>query len=362
MNDFKADDPALVEEQLAAVKKVLESGWYILGREVETFESAWARFCGVPYAIGVANGMDAIEIGIRAAGIDAGAEIITTPITAFATILAIIRANCVPVLADIDGSTGLLDPESAARCISARTRAILPVHLYGHVAQMRQWVELCSSNDILLLEDCAQAHGAQWQGGAPGSWGTFGAYSFYPTKNLGTAGDAGALVTRSPELQDRARVLRNYGQTVRYHHPCLGLNSRLDEIHAAMLSARLKWLEQFTLRRRAIADRYYSGLLGHRVRPLAKPEQAGNHVFHLFVVLCDERDRLAQHLARSGIETLSHYPMPIHHQDKCRDLRRDPIGLVRAERHARMCLSLPCHPHLRDGDVDRVIEAVNAFV
>jgi dTDP-4-amino-4,6-dideoxygalactose transaminase len=361
MNDFQADGPELIQAQLAAVARVLESGWYVLGKEVEAFESAWAELCGVPHAVGVGNGMDAIEVGMRAAGISSGEEVITTPITAFATVLAIIRAGCVPVLADIDGSTGLLDPASAARCIGPRTRAIMPVHLYGHVAQMNRWIDLCSSSKLLLLEDCAQAHGARWQGAVAGSWGTFGAYSFYPTKNLGTPGDGGALVTRSAVLAESARILRNYGQTVRYHHPYLGLNSRLDEIHAAILSVRLKRLETFTIRRRAIAHRYVSGLNHPMVKPLARPAQIENHVFHLFVVLCDERDRLAQHLAHAGIETLSHYPLPIHHQEKCRDLRRDPAGLNCAERHAATCLSLPCHPHLDDGEVDRVIEAVNAF-
>jgi dTDP-4-amino-4,6-dideoxygalactose transaminase len=360
MNDFRADGRALIDEQLMAIARVLESGWFVLGKEVEAFESAWAQLCGVPHAVGVANGMDAIEIGIRAASINAGEEVITTPVTAFATVLAIIRAGCVPVLADIDASTGLLDPESAERCVGPRTRAIMPVHLYGQVAQMDRWVDLCGSK-LMLFEDCAQAHGARWHGGVAGSWGTFGAYSFYPTKNLGTPGDGGALVTRSAELAVAARVLRNYGQTVRYHHPCLGLNSRLDEIHAAILSVRLGKLEEFTRRRRAIAERYFSGLDHPAVKPLGRPEAPESHVFHLFVVLCGERDGLAQHLARAGIESLCHYPLPIHHQEKCRGLRRDPAGLERAERHAARCLSLPCHPHLKDEDVDRVIEVVNAF-
>ena len=361
MNDFQADGAELVEAQLAAVARVLKSGWYVLGKEVEAFESSWAQLCGVPYAVGVANGMDAIEVGIRAAGIEPGAEVITTPMSAFASVLAVIRAGCVPVLADIDSSTGLLDPDSAARCVSPRTRAIMPVHLYGHVADMGRWMELCSSNDLMLIEDCAQAHGARWEGAVAGSLGTFGAYSFYPTKNLGTPGDGGALVTRSAPLAESARILRNYGQTVRYHHPYLGLNSRLDEVHAAILGVRLGTLEAWTARRRAIAERYFSGLDSPAVKPLARPAHAENHVFHLFVVLCEERDRLARHLSQAGIESLFHYPLSIHHQEPCREVRTDPAGLGNAERHAARCISLPCHPHLADEEVDRVIEAVNAF-
>jgi dTDP-4-amino-4,6-dideoxygalactose transaminase len=362
MNDFKADGPELVKEQLGAVARVLASGWYILGEEVASFEAAWADYCGVPHAVGVANGMDAIEIGMRAAGLTAGDEVITTPMTAFATVLAIIRAGAVPVLADIDPATGLLDPDSVSRCVGPRTRAVMPVHLYGQVAGMERWIELCRNRNILLFEDCAQAHGARWRGSTAGSWGVFGAYSFYPTKNLGAIGDAGALITQSDALAENARILRNYGQTIRYHHPYLGLNSRLDEIHAAMLNVRLRRLAGFTERRRAVAEHYVSGLRNSALQLLARPEERENHVYHLFVVLCEERDRLAQHLAQAGVETHSHYPLPIHQQEKCRDLRRDPAGLEHTERHAASCLSLPCHPHLSDADVERVIEAVNAFV
>ncbi|TXL12689.1 hypothetical protein BMR05_14580 [Methylococcaceae bacterium HT4] len=246
MNDFKAESIELQQAMQSAVERVLASGWYILGKELESFEEQWANICGTKYGIGVGNGMDAIEISLRALGIGVGDEVITTPMTAFATVLAIIRAGATPVLADIDSSTALLDPLSVQLCISPKTRALLLVHLYGQVRCMNEWKVLCDDNNIILLEDCAQAHLAAWQGRMAGSFGAAGAYSFYPTKNLGAAGDAGLLITNEIEVATKAKYIRNYGQSERYHHPEIGLNSRLDEIQAAILSERLKWLSGFT--------------------------------------------------------------------------------------------------------------------
>ena len=214
MNDFKAEPEELRVAELAALERVLHSGWYVLGNEVKVFEAAWAKRCGAAHAVGVGNGMDAIEIGLRALNIGTGDEVITTPMTAFATVLAIIRAGAIPVLADIDPDTALLNPASVERCISAKTKAVLLVHLYGQVHNMERWTALCEKHGIALLEDCAQAHLAQWNGRVAGSFGRFGAYSFYPTKNLGALGDAGALVCNDGELARRAAVLRNYGQSV----------------------------------------------------------------------------------------------------------------------------------------------------
>jgi dTDP-4-amino-4,6-dideoxygalactose transaminase len=344
-----------------ALDKVLRSGWYVLGNEVKAFEAAWAGRCGVANGVGVGNGMDAIEIGLRALGIGEGDEVITTPMTAFATVLAILRAGATPVLADIEGHSALLDPVSAERCIGPRTKAILLVHLYGQMREMERWATLCDQHGIALLEDCAQSHLAQWNGKSGGSFGRFGAYSFYPTKNLGALGDGGALVSDDAALTQRAAVLRNYGQSVRYHHPELGLNSRLDELQAALLLVRLEWLEGFTDRRRQIAATYHAGISNPAVQLMAMPAQAQSHVYHLFVVLCKERDRLAQHLKAQGVETLAHYPVPVHFQPPCTEMRRDPLGLNVAERHAAQCLSIPCHPQMSDADVALVISAINAF-
>ncbi|TAN35195.1 DegT/DnrJ/EryC1/StrS family aminotransferase [Patescibacteria group bacterium] len=361
MNDFKAEPEYLRAAELAALDRVLRSGWYVLGNEVKAFEAAWAERCGLAHAVGVGNGMDAIEIGLRALGIGEGDEVITTPMTAFATVLAIIRAGAIPVLADIDPDSALLDPASVERCISPLTKAVLLVHLYGQVREMERWAALCEKHGIALLEDCAQSHLARWDGKVAGCFGRFGAYSFYPTKNLGALGDAGALVSSDAELAQRAAVLRNYGQSVRYHHTEFGLNSRLDELQAALLRVRLERLDEFTAHRREVAKAYRERITNPLIRLLAEPAQAENHVYHLFVVICEERDRLTQHLKSGGVETYVHYPVPVHFQRPCKDLRCDPCGLTAAERHACECLSIPCHPQMSDADVSIVIDAINAF-
>ncbi len=361
MNDFRAEPAGLIQQEIAAVEKVIKSGWYILGNEVENFESAWANRCGVNYAIGVGNGMDAIEIGLRALNIGPGNEVITTPMTAFATVLAIIRAGATPVLADIDPETALLDPVSVERCLSSRTRAALLVHLYGQVRNMDTWVALCKHADIHLLEDCAQSHVASWGNKVAGAFGAWGAYSFYPTKNLGTLGDGGAIVTKSEETANQAKILRNYGQSQRYHHSELGLNSRLDEIHAAILTARLGWFDSFTARRKEIAKAYFDGIKNPLIRLMAEPIDSESHVYHLFVILCNERDRLSNYLREHGVDNLVHYPIPVQHQPPCKNIQRDPKGLIHAEAHAARCLSIPCHPQMTDEDVCKVIKVINAF-
>ena len=361
MNDFKAEPEELVQKELEAVERVLRSGWFILGSEVKNFESSWAARCKAKHAVGVGNGMDAIEIGLRALGIGRGDEVITTPMTAFATVLAITRAGAEPVLADIDPKTALLDPDSVERCLSPRTRAILLVHLYGQVRTMEQWSALCEKAGIYLLEDCAQSHAAAWQGKVAGTFGAWGAYSYYPTKNLGAVGDGGAIVTNSEKIADSAKVLRNYGQSQRYHHPELGLNSRLDELQAAILSTRLGWLDAYTRRRKEIAGAYFDGIRNPRIHTMARPLEKDSHVYHLFVIRCDERDRLAGHLQERGVSSLIHYPIPVHHQKPCTGIKIDPQGLKHAEQHAAHCLSIPCHPQMGDNDVSTVLEAINEF-
>ena len=361
MNDFKAEPPELREAMLGAARRVLESGWYVLGNEVVTFEKQWAAACGVSHAVGVGNGMDAIEIALRSLDVGPGDEVITTPMTAFATVLAILRAGATPALADIDPETALLSIDSATRCVSPRTKALLLVHLYGQVRNLKAWSDFCTKHEIKLVEDCAQAHLATWQGKVAGSFGTAGAYSFYPTKNLGAPGDAGMLVTNDAPLAQRAGRLRNYGQSVRYHHPELGMNSRLDEIHAAMLAERMKWLLEFTERRRQIANAYQDGIKNPKVRLLASPEEPSAHVFHLYVVTCEQREELQAHLEQNQVQSHIHYPIPIHHQEPCLGMARDPQGLGNTDRHAAICLSLPCHPQMTEGDIAAVIAAVNSF-
>ncbi len=361
MNDFKAEPAELREAMLSAARRVMESGWYVLGKEVVAFEKQWAQACEVEFGVGVGNGMDAIEIALRSLDIGPGDEVITTPMTAFATVLAILRAGATPVLADIDPESALLSLESAQRCLSPKTKAVVLVHLYGQVRSMSAWTDLCHASGVHLIEDCAQAHLAAWRGKVAGSFGTAGAYSFYPTKNLGATGDAGILVTNDANLAKRAGSLRNYGQSVRYHHPDLGMNSRLDEIQAAMLSERLKWLHQFTEQRRYIAATYRSGIDNAIVQQLAQPEEPSAHVYHLYVVASTQRDALQRHLNAKGVQALIHYPLPVHEQTPCQTLQRDPQGLKVSEKHAAQCLSLPCHPQMSAAEIAHVIDAVNSF-
>jgi dTDP-4-amino-4,6-dideoxygalactose transaminase len=361
MNNFVAEPRELQDDMLAAVARVLGSGRYILGREVEEFEARWAAACGVGYGVGVGNGMDAIEVALRALDIGPGSEVITTPLTAFATVLAVLRAGATPVFADIDPATALLSVDSAARCVTPRTRAVLLVHLYGQVRAMGDWLSFCHSQGIGLIEDCAQAHHARWHGKSAGAFGLAGAFSFYPTKNLGAVGDAGMLVTDDPDLARRAARLRNYGQSERYSHPVSGLNSRLDELQAAVLSERLRWLPDFNARRRAIASSYHEQLKSSAIRVMDRPEAPEAHVHHLFVITCSERDALRDYLLGNGIESAVHYPIPAHLQQPARHLPCDPAGLAASEEHAATCLSLPCHPQLSDADVQRVADTVNSF-
>ena len=344
-----------------AFDEVVASGYWILGPAVAAFEEQWAKQCGVSHAVGTANGLDALEIGLRALGIGAGDEVITTPMTALATVLAISRTGATPVLADIDPGTALLDVASAERCITPRTRAIIPVHLYGNGSAAPAWAAYAERHGLHLVEDCAQAHLATVGGRPIGSFGAVGAFSFYPTKNLGAIGDAGALVTGDAELAERARMLRNYGQEDRYHHEVVGMNSRLDELQAALLSVRLRWLERQTERRRDVAAAYTVGITNPRVTLLAPPVERAAHVHHLFVIRCTERDRLRDHLQARGIQTLIHYPVPAHLQTPYRSIAQDPVGLALSEQHGETCLSLPCHAGLTDDEVAMVIEAVDSF-
>jgi len=360
-NNFSALPAEQIEREIAAAARIMRSGWYILGPEVESFEERWADYCGTRFAVGVGNGMDALEIGLRALGIGLGDEVITTPMTAFATVLSIIRSGATPVFADIDSHTALLSLDSVRRCLSKRTRAVMLVHLYGRMSDMDAWTALSKEAGVELIEDCAQSHGARFKGRHAGTWGRFGGYSFYPTKNLGAMGDAGALVCSDEDIAVAARKLRNYGQSERYQHPVLGMNSRLDELHAAVLSTRLECLDEFTVRRRRIASQYHAGIRNGLVVLQSQPGAPENHVHHLFVVNCNQRDRLARHLASGNIETLIHYPVPAHLQPPCAGIRGDALGLGNAVAHGATCLSLPCHPFLKESEVAAVIEAVNAF-
>jgi dTDP-3-amino-3,4,6-trideoxy-alpha-D-glucose transaminase len=341
----------------SAIDRVIDRGWFVLGPEVEAFEQEFATASGVDHAVGVGTGTDALALILRALGISAGDEVITTPLSAAYSALAIMMAGARPVFADIDPARLTIDPERIADAIGPRTRAILPVHLYGQAADMAAIAAVATRHHLAIIEDCCQAHLATAGGHPVGTFGAAGAFSFYPTKNLGALGDGGAIVTNDRALADRLRRLRNGGQTDRYHHQEPGINSRLDELQAAILRARLPFLQAWTGRRRALAARYRRALAGGPIDLV--PEQDPGHVYHLFVVRTKARADLQTHLAARGIETLIHYPVPIPRQPAlaAADARECPIAAGACDE----IVSLPLHPALRDADVDTIAEAVHAF-
>jgi dTDP-4-amino-4,6-dideoxygalactose transaminase len=340
-----------------AIQRVIERGWFILGPEVDAFEQEFAAASGVRHAIGVGTGTDAITLILRALDIGAGDEVITSPLSAAYSALAIMMAGARPVFADIDPLRLTLDAAAAAAAVTSRTRAILPVHLYGQAADMRAIEATASRHGLAIVEDACQAHLATSDGRPVGSIGVAGAFSFYPTKNLGALGDGGAVTTNDAALAARIKRLRNGGQTSRYHHQEPGANSRLDELQAAVLRARLPLLPAWTARRRALGARYRRELSD---TPLHVPPLADDgHVYHLFPVLAERRDELQRHLSASGVETLIHYPVPIPRQPALASVR--PGQCPVADRVCAEVLSLPIYPSLTDDDASSVARAGRAY-
>jgi len=346
------EDLAAVE---AAIARVIKRGWFVLGPELETFERAFAESCNAPSAVGVGTGTDALAIGLRALGIGPGDEVITSPLSAAYSALAIVMAGARPVFADIDPDRLTLDPRAVAAAVSPRTAAVMPVHLYGQAADMPAIAVVAERHGLAILEDCCQSHGATCDGRPVGSFGTVAAYSFYPTKNLGALGDGGAITTTDAGVAARAKRLRNGGQTDRYHHAELGVNSRLDELQAAVLHARLAFLSGWTERRRALARKYRQALAGADT-VIVPPERDPGHVYHLFPVRSDDRDAMQAHLKASGVETLIHYPVPIPAQPAMAPF--DPADCPVATRICREIFSLPLYPRLPDEAIQQVADAV----
>jgi dTDP-4-amino-4,6-dideoxygalactose transaminase len=355
-NDLKPAHQRHRHEYEDAVRRVFARGGFILGPEVEAFEAGFAAYHGAVHAVGVASGTDAVELALRAAGIGPGDEVITASHTAVATVCAVERAGARPVFVDIDPDTYTLDPAAVEAALTPRTRALLPVHLYGHPADLPALAAIARKHNLCLIEDCAQAHGARHGGKLVGTFGELAAFSFYPTKNLGAFGDAGAVLTSDARLAERLRRLRNYGQARRCHHAERGVNSRLDELQAALLRAKLARLDEHNAERRRLAARYRAGLSGV-VLPQAD-EPRIHHVYHLFVVRHAARDRLRLRLRARGVETLVHYPVPVHLQPAYADLGYRPGSLPATERAAREVLSLPLYVGLGEERVARVAEAV----
>jgi dTDP-4-amino-4,6-dideoxygalactose transaminase len=358
-NDFTRQWEDIREDALEAVDRVGRSGWLVLGEEVEAFERELAAWWRVPHAVGVASGLDALEIALRCAGLPPGARVLTTPLTAFATTLAILRAGAEPVWCDIDESGGLdLDQAEAALRTDRSIGAVLPVHLYGHPLDPGGLERLTSEHEILVIEDCAQAAGAERGGKPTGAVGAAAGTSFYPTKNLGAMGDGGALLTADGELAERARSLRDYGQSGKYEHARQGLNSRLDELQAAVLrSATLPRLDSGLARRGEIAARYTGALEGGALRPIGPAGgRSANHLFPVEVVE-GEPAAVAAQLADRGIAAGRHYPFVCPDQGAVEGVGVTIGPLPVARRLAERELSLPIHPYLRDEEVDAVIEA-----
>ncbi len=333
-----------------AIQEVLDKGWFVLGEQVAGFETEFAAYCGARHAIGVGNGTDALRIALQACGIGEGDEVITAPNSAAFTALAITDAGATPRFVDIDPESHNLNPQLLAGAIGPRTKAVMPVHLYGLPADMDPIIAVAQRHGLVVIEDAAQAHGARYRGRRVGCLGQAGCFSFYPSKNLGAFGDGGMVVTDDDALADRARMLRNGGQKTRYDHQLLGINSRLDELQAAILRVKLRHLENWNQRRRHIAA-LYTALLGDSALELPAEMPGTEHVFHLYVIRATDRDGLQKHLAERDVQTVIHYPTPIHLQPAYRGLGVGPGSFPVAESLAGQVLSLPIYPELTDTKV-----------
>jgi len=349
----------------AAIREVLDENIFVLWKQLEAFEQEFAQYLGAAHAIGVGSGTEAIHLALRALGIGPGDEVLTVSHTAVATTVAISSTGATPVFVDIDPWTYTLDPQQLASRVTARTKAIVPVHLYGYPADMDPILDVARRHGLVVVEDAAQAHGASYHGRRCGTLGDAAAFSFYPTKNLGAYGDGGAVVTNDAALAQRLRMLRNYGWDIdpsrRYYSKIKGVNSRLDELQAAILRVKLRHLEEANAQRRHLAQRYGEHLRDLEEVALPVEVPGREHVYHLYVVRAARRDALAQALRAQQIGTQVHYPEPVHRQEAYLDMGYGEGSLPETERACREVLSLPMFPELADDDVERVARAVRAF-
>jgi dTDP-4-amino-4,6-dideoxygalactose transaminase len=358
--DPRAEYLAYQDEINRAIRAVLTSGRYILGAEVQAFEHEFAEFVGTRFGTGVASGTDALYLALKAIGVGPGDEVLTVPHTAVATVAAVEMCGATPVLVDIDLNTYTMDPQRLEAAISPRAKAVLPVHLYGHPAPMGPILEIARRNGLLVVEDCAQAHGASYGDKQVGSIGDISAFSFYPTKNLGAIGDGGFVAANNPGLAEKVKLLRQYGWQERYVSQVTGWNSRLDELQAAILRVKLRHLAEGNRRRQQLAERYTLGL---RRLPLAIPASKGEigHVYHQYVIRHEKRDDLQAFLAARDIVTLVHYPVPIHLQPAYKGRLGDPGSFPVSEQVAHEVLSLPLYPELTEAQIGIVLDAVADF-
>lgn len=358
MNDFKKEYASVEKEVAKALKKCLESGWYILGEEGKKFEEEFAKYIGTKYCIGVGNGLEALQISLMALNIGAGDEVITVSNSAVATTLAITNTGATPVFVDIDEFYHL-DISKIEAKITSKTKAIIPVHLFGQPVAIKELLALAKKYNLHIIEDACQAHGASFKSKLVGSFGTFGCFSFYPTKNLGAYGDGGAITTNSEELYKKCCSLRNYGQTNRYEHDIIGLNSRLDEMQATILRVKLKKLNSMLKKRNIIANTYLKNLAKVSQITLPQTRKDATHAYHLFVIQAEKRDALLEFLKSHGVQALIHYPIPIHKQ-KCYQ-EFNSIKLERTEDMAKKILSLPVHPFMSKVETSEVCNLIKRF-
>lgn len=364
--DLKNINQQYRQQLIEACTRVIDSGWYISGKELESFEKNFAEYCGTQFAIGVANGLDALILTLRAwkelGKLKDGDEVIVPSNTYIASILAITANNLTPVLVEPNISTYNIDPIKIKEAITAKTKVILPVHLYGQLAAMPEIMQIAKQYNLLVLEDSAQSHGAQIQGKKAGNWGDASGFSFYPGKNLGALGDAGAVTTNDAELATMLKALRNYGSHEKYKNLVPGVNSRLDEIQAAMLNVKLKYLDQETQHRRIIANLYLDGIKNPLIQlPLKEvnAETYTQHVWHLFVIRSNQREALQQYLLNHGVQTLIHYPIPPHKQQAYKEWNN--LNYPISEQIHDEVLSLPIGPTLSAVDAEKIIALCNQF-
>lgn len=355
-NDLSIETGILKKEINTAIQKVLDSGWFILGKELDAFECNFANYIGSRFCIGVASGTEAIALALMAHDIGEGDEVITTNLTAFPTITGILQSGAKPVVVDIISANGLIDFRKIQAGITKNTKAIVPVHLYGQSCKLDEIIGIAEKNHLFVIEDCAQSTGATFKSKKCGAIGDCGAFSFYPTKNLGAYGDGGAITTNNEEIYTRLIALRNYGQTKRYYHDVRGINSRLDEIQAAILNVKLKFLDLWNNERQEIALTYREHL--QSVECL-KEENYGSQVNHLFVVRSPHRDKLLEFLHVRGIQAFIHYPVPVNKQ-KAFEWQKDEL-FENSDNFADTILSLPIYPGLSKQNIDQIIQTINEF-
>lgn len=344
-----------------AFAKVLDSNWFVMGKELEQFETAYAIYNKVGFSVGVSNGLDAIHLALKVLGIGPGDEVIVPSNTYIATLLAVSYVGAIPVLVEPDIHTYNIDPEKIEAAITSSTKAIIPVHLYGQACEMEKIMAIAGKNHLFVIEDNAQSHGAVLNGKITGSIGHINATSFYPGKNLGALGDAGTVTTNDAELAHKVKVLRNYGSQKKYYNDVIGYNMRMDELQAALLSVKLPFLNGWIQDRRSIADSYNDLLAGTGNLVLPYATSATSHVYHLYVVRTDKRDALQSWLAENGIGTMIHYPVPPHLQEAYRELGFSKGAFPVAEEIAATCLSLPLWPGMTKTDITYVAEKVKTF-